>query len=122
MAEYVDVEIQTGLWAAEIVMAVGRGASLDAEIADALRACGAVYCAMLDGLYPEFLARRCDAWLYQLSQEVQKYGLIVPSELLNNLIRKEFAEIGEALVRSQEDPVIRYTLWRQHNLFTSQVM
>jgi len=121
-AEYLDVEIRVGIWAVDIVMAVGRGAALDTEMADALRAAGAVYSAMLGGLYPEFLARRCDIWLYRLAQAIQKYGLIAPEELLNNLICREFEEIGEALVRAQSSPVMRYWLWQQHGQPMSLVM
>jgi hypothetical protein len=112
-SDYLDVDIKVGIWAVDIVMAVGRGAAREVEMADALRAAGAVFCAMLNGMYPEFLARRCDIWLYQLAQEMAKYGLQVSGELLNVLLTKEFPEVGEAMVRHEANPAVRYWLWQQ---------
>jgi len=116
MAGYVDVDLQVAIWAREIVESVDRGSDLRAEMTDVLQAAGAVFCALLEGKYPDFLAVRCDNWLTELAQELKKAGIVVPDNLINELIIQEFGQAGRSIINHQSNPAMRHRLWQEGRL------
>jgi len=110
----VDLDTLLPAWASDIAQSVLCGGDLKAELAHSLTAAGGVYAALMEGKYPDLLARRCDIFLVNLAAELGNLGVFVPSDTLNALLLNEFGASAKRLVRQQRNPFERHSRFLSH--------